>query len=176
MTDSSRGTTAETATLLLCGARLTDGRTVDVRLSGSRIEAVGTAGSLAVSAERPDRGGGLGGERTPDRPDRPDRGGRIERGARIDLRGYLLLPAPAEPHAHLDFALTAGGRPPATPRTSSAAPPRPRCSNSATAPRRCAATYGSATSAGCARWRRCSRPGSRCAGCSTCRRWPCPGC
>ena len=46
-----------------------------------RIEAVGTAGSLA-----------------------PD-GGR--RGARVDLAGYLLLPAPAEPHAHYDTALTA---------------------------------------------------------------------
>ncbi|NED75764.1 hydrolase, partial [Streptomyces sp. SID9944] len=27
--------------LLLCGARLTDGRAVDVRLAGGRIEAVG---------------------------------------------------------------------------------------------------------------------------------------
>ncbi|MCV2462902.1 hydrolase, partial [Streptomyces sp. ICN988] len=32
--------------LLLAGARLADGRTVDVRLHGGRIEAVGTAGSL----------------------------------------------------------------------------------------------------------------------------------
>ncbi|MFJ6654965.1 amidohydrolase family protein [Streptomyces sp. NPDC091377] len=69
-----------TAALLLCGARLTDGRTVDVRLSGGRIEAVGTAGSL-------------GGTRTS--------------GARVDLTGYLLLPAPAEPHAHADTALSA---------------------------------------------------------------------
>ena len=53
MTDSPRGTAAETATtLLLCGARLTDGRTVDVRLSGPRIEAVGTAGSLTADATR----------------------------------------------------------------------------------------------------------------------------
>ncbi|MFF4740467.1 amidohydrolase family protein [Streptomyces sp. NPDC001262] len=62
--------------LLLCGARLADGRIVDVRLSGGRIEAVGTAGSLAP-------------------------------GPRVDLGGYLLLPAPAEPHAHCDTALTA---------------------------------------------------------------------
>jgi cytosine deaminase len=68
---------ADTTALLLCGARLTDGRTVDVRLSGGRIEAVGTAGSL-----------------TP-------------RSTRVDLSGYLLLPAPAEPHAHGDTALTA---------------------------------------------------------------------
>ena len=62
--------------LVLSGARLADGRTVDVRLSGGRIEAVGTTGSLVP-------------------------------GARVDLGGYLLLPAPAEPHAHCDTALTA---------------------------------------------------------------------
>jgi cytosine deaminase len=79
MTDS-RPQPAKAATetpLLLCGARLSDGRTVDVRLAGPHIEAVGTAGSLSL-------------------------------GARIDLTGYLLLPAPAEPHAHLASALTAG--------------------------------------------------------------------
>lgn len=37
---------AEATTLLLAGARLTDGRTVDVRLGGGRIQAVGTTGSL----------------------------------------------------------------------------------------------------------------------------------
>ncbi|MEU2441298.1 amidohydrolase family protein [Streptomyces rubradiris] len=70
------------AALLLCGARLTDGRTVDVRLGGGRIEAVGTAGSLAPGESRT----GL---------------------TRVDLSGYLLLPAPAEPHAHGDTALSA---------------------------------------------------------------------
>ncbi|WP_149180835.1 amidohydrolase family protein [Streptomyces sp. TRM49041] len=70
------GATTDTTTLLLCGARLTDGRTVDVRLSGGRIEAVGTPGSLG------------------------------SHGARVDLGGYLLLPAPAEPHAHADTALS----------------------------------------------------------------------
>ncbi len=73
---------ADPHTLLLCGARLTDGRTVDVRLGGGRIEAVGTAGSLAT-------------------------GGTRACGARVDLAGYLLLPAPAEPHAHGDTALSA---------------------------------------------------------------------
>ncbi|MFJ6635469.1 amidohydrolase family protein [Streptomyces sp. NPDC091376] len=73
--------TADTTALLLCGARLTDGRTVDVRLSGARIEAVGTAGSLSTSPK--------------------------VHSARVDLSGYLLLPAPAEPHAHADTALTA---------------------------------------------------------------------
>lgn len=68
-------------TPVLCGARLADGRTVDVRLGNGRILAVGTAGSLAGEA------GGWG--------------------ARVDLGGYLLLPAPAEPHAHFDTALTA---------------------------------------------------------------------
>ncbi|MFB6716741.1 MULTISPECIES: amidohydrolase family protein [unclassified Streptomyces] len=77
--------TAETGTLVLCGARLTDGRVVDVRLGGGRIEAVGTAGSLTAP------------------------------GPRVDLRGHLLLPAPAEPHAHSDTALTAGGTGPDTP-------------------------------------------------------------
>ncbi|MEU8979062.1 amidohydrolase family protein [Streptomyces sp. NPDC048309] len=78
---SSSGQT-DRATLLLCGARLADGRTVDVRLGGGRIEAVGTAGSLATGAP-----GALAGK--------------------VDLDGYLLLPAPAEPHAHGDTALTA---------------------------------------------------------------------
>ncbi|MFE5024796.1 amidohydrolase family protein [Streptomyces sp. NPDC056656] len=67
---------AESTALLLCGARLTDGRTVDVRLDDERIEAVGTAGSLTAPS------------------------------ARVDLGGYLLLPAPAEPHAHGDTALS----------------------------------------------------------------------
>ncbi|MFD7918899.1 amidohydrolase family protein [Streptomyces sp. NPDC059740] len=72
------------SSLVLCGARLADGRTVDVTLGHGRIEAVGTAGSLA------------------------------SRGARVDLAGYLLLPAPAEPHAHCDTALTAGDDSPGT--------------------------------------------------------------
>ncbi|MEU5098917.1 hydrolase [Streptomyces sp. NPDC020996] len=75
--------------LLLSGARLTDGRTVDVRLDGGRIEAVGTAGSLTA--------GGV-------------RGG----GTRVDLSGYLLVPAPAEPHAHGDTALSAADDGPAS--------------------------------------------------------------
>ncbi|WP_244313270.1 amidohydrolase family protein [Streptomyces zinciresistens] len=74
--------------MLLCGARLSDGRTVDVRLGGGRIEAVGTAGSLAGSS-------------TGD--------GTRACGARVDLDGYLLLPAPAEPHSHADTALSADG-------------------------------------------------------------------
>ncbi|WP_329067318.1 amidohydrolase family protein [Streptomyces sp. NBC_01429] len=77
----SDGATADTTALVLCGARLADGRTVDVRLGAGRIEAVGTAGSLAAH------------------------------GTRVDLAGYLLLPAPAEPHAHGDTALTAGDGP-----------------------------------------------------------------
>ncbi|WAP57553.1 hydrolase [Streptomyces sp. S465] len=70
------GADPEPTALVLGGARLADGRTVDVRLSGGRIEAVGTAGSLVP-------------------------------GTRLELGGYLLLPAPAEPHAHCDTALTA---------------------------------------------------------------------
>ncbi|GGW32358.1 amidohydrolase family protein [Streptomyces griseoloalbus] len=91
---SSPSGPADPAPLLLCGARLTDGRTVDVRLGGRRIEAVGTAGSLAADGTR------ACGTR------------------RIDLSGYLLLPAPAEPHAHADTALSAddGGPPSYDPR------------------------------------------------------------
>ncbi|PNE35809.1 MULTISPECIES: amidohydrolase family protein [Streptomyces] len=77
----------DSGALVLCGARLADGRTVDVRLGGGRIEAVGTAGSLAPQ------------------------------GARVDLAGYLLLPAPAEPHAHCDTALTADADGPASDST-----------------------------------------------------------
>ncbi|MEV6326367.1 amidohydrolase family protein [Streptomyces sp. NPDC051909] len=75
--DRAPATADDATSLLLSNARLTDGRTVDVRLGRGRIEAVGTAGSLTAV------------------------------GARVDLSGYLLLPAPAEPHAHLDTALTA---------------------------------------------------------------------
>ncbi|WP_370414380.1 amidohydrolase family protein [Streptomyces fradiae] len=75
--DRAPATAADATSLLLSNARLTDGRTVDVRLGRGRIEAVGTAGSLAAV------------------------------GARVDLAGHLLLSAPAEPHAHLDTALTA---------------------------------------------------------------------
>lgn len=82
----------ESPALTLCGARLTDGRIVDVRLCGSRIEAVGTAGSL------------------------------IAPGARLDLRGHLLLPAPAEPHAHSDTALTADSAGPGAPGPASLHP------------------------------------------------------
>ncbi|MER5222026.1 amidohydrolase family protein [Streptomyces flaveus] len=76
---SSSSGRADGSALLLCGARLTDGRTVDVRLGGGHIEAVGTAGSLSMHTTR------------------------------VDLAGYLLLPAPAEPHAHADTALSADG-------------------------------------------------------------------
>ncbi|CAM5474414.1 amidohydrolase family protein [Streptomyces tanashiensis] len=75
--EDGAATTADSTSLLLSHARLTDGRTVDVRLAGGRIEAVGTAGSLTAV------------------------------GARVDLTGYLLLPAAAEPHAHADTALSA---------------------------------------------------------------------
>ncbi|MEV6104667.1 hydrolase [Streptomyces sp. NPDC051940] len=69
--------------LILSGGRLADGRIVDVRLGGGRIQAVGTAGSLVpAQAEQ-------------------------SRGSLVDLTGYLLLPAPAEPHAHGESAFTA---------------------------------------------------------------------
>ncbi|PZT76016.1 MULTISPECIES: hydrolase [unclassified Streptomyces] len=76
----------ESGALTLRDARLADGRMVDVHVRGGRIEAVGTAGSLTAP------------------------------GARLDLRGHLLLPAPAEPHAHADTALTADRAGPASMR------------------------------------------------------------
>ncbi|WP_031063203.1 hydrolase [Streptomyces sp. NRRL WC-3742] len=84
--------------LLLTGARLMDGRVVDVRISGDRIQAVGTVGSLGP---------------LPALPGAPT----VTTGARIDLKGYLLLPAPAEPHAHYDAAFSAAlaTPPPETP-------------------------------------------------------------
>ena len=54
---------------------------MDVRLAGGRIEAVGTPGSLTAVTRAALR--------------------------TVDLSGYLLLPAPAEPHAHSDTGLTA---------------------------------------------------------------------
>ena len=63
--------------MLLTRATLADGRRVDVRLAGNRIDAV--AEHLALAE----------GETV------------------VDLDCHLLLPAPAEPHAHLDKALTA---------------------------------------------------------------------
>ncbi|MCF3962386.1 hydrolase, partial [Streptomyces fuscigenes] len=89
----SGGSPAGTTALILSGARLADGRTVDVRLGGSRIEAVAPAGSL---------------------------GGRM---SRIDLGGHLLLPAPAEPHAHSDTALSAEDPPGGAPATKPPAGP-----------------------------------------------------
>jgi len=57
--------------------RLVSGQIVDVGLRGGRVQTIGAPGTLPAAAER------------------------------LDLSGYLLLPAPAEPHAHFDTALTA---------------------------------------------------------------------
>ena len=64
----------------LTGATLADGRVVDVEIAGDTVTSVLPAGTL--------NGGGAGSTDT------------------LDLTGYLLLPAPAEPHAHLDKALS----------------------------------------------------------------------
>lgn len=64
--------------VLLGGVTLPAGETADVLVQGETIGAVGAPGSLDAPAAR-----------------------------RLDLAGYLVLPAPAEPHAHLDKALTA---------------------------------------------------------------------
>lgn len=64
---------------VLAGATLPDGSVVDVELAGGIVTAVNPA---AFGGFRPDTA------RT------------------LDLTGFLLLPAPAEPHAHLDKAFT----------------------------------------------------------------------
>ena len=63
---------------LLRGARLTDGALVDVRLRDGLVVDMAAAGALAVT----------------------------DPVATVDLGGWLLLTAPAEPHAHLDKALS----------------------------------------------------------------------
>ena len=69
---------------LLRSALLPDGRSVDVAIEGATVSTVAPAGTLAAPAEET-----------------------------IDLGGRLLLTAPAEPHAHLDKALSADAiRPP----------------------------------------------------------------
>ena len=69
----------------LLGARLADGRLVDVEIAGTTVAAVHPAGTVAA-----DHWPGT-----------------------VDLAGHMLLPAPAEPHAHLDKALSWGAiRPP----------------------------------------------------------------
>lgn len=65
--------------MLLEQATLGDGSRTDVRLRGEVIAEIAPPGTL----------GAVGGEE------------------RLDLSGYVLLPAPAEPHAHLDKAYTA---------------------------------------------------------------------
>jgi cytosine deaminase len=65
--------------VLLRSAHLADGRVVDITLTGDRIATVEPA-STGAQAKTDDV---------------------------VDLDGYLLLPAPAEPHAHLDKALSA---------------------------------------------------------------------
>jgi cytosine/creatinine deaminase len=65
--------------LLLQGAMLRDAKRRDVRIVGSRIDQVGDAGTLV----------------------------RADGDEVLDLAGYVLLPAPAEPHAHLDKVLSA---------------------------------------------------------------------
>ena len=65
--------------LLLQGATLRDGTRRDVRVDAERIVAVADAGALA-----------------------PEDDDEV-----LELAGYVLLPAPAEPHAHLDKVLSA---------------------------------------------------------------------
>jgi cytosine deaminase len=66
-------------TTLLQDATLPSGERVDIRLEGSSIAEIARPGLAAPAGEHD----------------------------AVDLAGYLVLPAPAEPHTHLDKALTA---------------------------------------------------------------------
>ena len=72
-------------TQVISNARLADGRLVDVHVEAGRIREVTAHGAASA-----------------DGSDRPDAGAAV-----TDVGGRLLLPAMAEPHAHLDKALTA---------------------------------------------------------------------
>lgn len=69
---------------LLTGATLPDGSVVDVTIDGETVVKIETAGSSSPSAGSPATGDP----------------------AVLDLRGFVLLTAPADPHAHLDKALS----------------------------------------------------------------------
>lgn len=66
--------------MLLTEATLADGSVVDVRIEHDVVTAVSAAGASTADSGAP--------------------------GTHVDLRGYLLITAPAEPHAHLDKALS----------------------------------------------------------------------
>ena len=84
----------------LHNARLADGRLVDVVIDGGLIAAVEPAQPRTVGVEAGD--GAAGATAGAGRTAWTAGAGRI-----VDLTGFVLLPAAAEPHAHLDKALTA---------------------------------------------------------------------
>ena len=79
----------------LSGARLIDGSVVDVDIRDGRVTSVTPSGPSSTSSAY----------NTADIVS--DGGSDGPAGEVVDLGGYILLPAPAEPHAHLDKALTA---------------------------------------------------------------------
>ncbi len=83
----------------LRNARLADGRQVDVIIDGGLITEVQPAQSSTVGAAAGD--GTTGATTGAGGTVRTAGAGRI-----VDLTGYVLLPAAAEPHAHLDKSLT----------------------------------------------------------------------
>jgi cytosine deaminase len=84
------------ATLSLYGGTLRNGEQVDIHIQGAHLREINrhVAGSRPMLAAEPTRGVHPATE--------PD--GRV---TAVDISGCLVLPAPVEPHAHLDKALTA---------------------------------------------------------------------
>jgi cytosine/creatinine deaminase len=92
---------AGATTMQLRGATLVDGRVVDVMCAGGVITSVAPTSAQPVCAD-PIAAGAVPGD-----PGTSQHGDAGETAEVVDLAGYLLLPAPAEPHAHLDKARTA---------------------------------------------------------------------
>jgi cytosine/creatinine deaminase len=106
---STNQSTAFTGTTWLRSAALADGRVVDVRLdaaTGTITEILDARRELPRS-EQPVAPPSAQGPQSSVGSADPSANIDLTVDRSIDLDGYLLLPAPAEPHAHLDKALTA---------------------------------------------------------------------
>ena len=98
------------ASCVLADALLADGRRVDVTVVDGLVAAVDEAGAPSRAGRPAESTAGADPGGHPDAPTGGDPGGNVDRGEaleRHDLGGMLLLGGLAEPHAHLDKALSA---------------------------------------------------------------------